>query len=43
LKIPPIDDPLDELDHLLLRQASQQFAEQSSSREHISSIDTAVS
>ena len=28
LKIPPIDDPLDELDRSLLRKANQQFAEQ---------------
>jgi hypothetical protein len=42
LKIPTIDDPLDEFDHPLLRKANQQFAEPSSSRERISSIDAAV-
>ena len=42
LKIPPIDDPLDELDHPLLRKANQQFAEQSGRRERISSIDATV-
>lgn len=42
LKIPPIDDPLDELDHPLLRKANQQFAEQSIRRERISSIDATV-
>ena len=42
LKIPPLDDPLDELDHPLLRKAHQQFAEQNSSRERISSIDATV-
>ena len=42
LKIPPIDDPLDELDHPVLRKANQQFAELSRSRERISSIDAAV-
>ncbi len=38
LKIPPVDDPLDELDHPLLRKVNQHFAEQSSSRERISSL-----
>ncbi|MGH3801005.1 MAG: hypothetical protein ACRDTD_12865, partial [Pseudonocardiaceae bacterium] len=42
LKIPPINDPLDELDHPLLRRANQQFAEPRSSRERISSIDATV-
>ena len=42
LKIPTIDDLLDEFDHPLLRKANQQFAEPSSSRERISSIDAAV-
>lgn len=42
LKIPPVDDPLDELDHPLLRKVNQLFAEQSSSRERISSIDATV-
>ena len=42
LKIPTVDDPLDEFDHPLLRKANQQFAEPSSSRERISSIDAAV-
>jgi len=42
LKIPPVDEPLDELDHPLLRKATQRFAEQSSKRERISSIDTAT-
>ena len=41
LKIPTIDDPLDEFDPLL-RKANQQFAEPSSSRERISSIDAAL-
>lgn len=42
LKIPHVDDPLDELDHPLLRKANQQFAEQSNNRERISSIDATV-
>lgn len=42
LKISPIDDSLDELNHPLLHKANQQFAEQSISRERISSIDATV-
>ncbi len=42
LKIPSIDDPLDELDHPSLRKVGQQFADPGGSRERISSIDATV-
>lgn len=42
LPLSPIDDPLDEVDHPLLRKASDQFADSSGTRERIRAIDDAV-
>lgn len=42
LLLPPIDDPLDEVDHPLLRKVSDQFADSGGTRERIRAIDDAV-
>ena len=42
LPIPPIDKPLDELDHMLVSKAVQQFGDAGSARERIRAIDDQV-
>ncbi|MBP2339251.1 hypothetical protein JOF41_005429 [Saccharothrix coeruleofusca] len=40
--LPPIDDPLDEIDHPLVRKANEQFASRTGPRERIRAIDDEV-
>ncbi|SEP91865.1 hypothetical protein SAMN05216188_101909 [Lentzea xinjiangensis] len=42
LGLPPIDEPLDEIDHPLIRKANEQFAQPTGPRERIRSIDDVV-
>lgn len=42
IAIPPVDDPLDEIDHPLLRKMNEQFADPSTPHERISAIDDNV-
>ncbi|MEV0678391.1 hypothetical protein AB0I60_17930 [Actinosynnema sp. NPDC050436] len=40
--LPPIDEPLDEIDHPLIKKGNEQFAEPTGPRERIRSIDDIV-
>jgi hypothetical protein len=42
IDLPPIDDPLDEVDHPLLRKAAGQFGQANGPRERIRSVDDHV-
>lgn len=42
LAIPPVDEPLDELDHPLLTKTNEQFADSRTSRERIRAVDDNV-
>ncbi|MBY8853056.1 hypothetical protein [Saccharothrix longispora] len=42
IALPPIDDPLDEIDHPLIRKANDQFAVPAGPRERIRSVDDVV-
>lgn len=42
LGLPPIDEPLDEVDHPLIRKANEQFAQPTGPRERIRAIDDVV-
>lgn len=42
LKLPPIDTPLNEIDHPLIRKANEQFDQPTGPRERIRSVDDAV-
>src|SRR2546422_8982264 len=42
LTVPPADEPLDEVDHPLLRKAREQFANVGAPHERIASIDDTV-
>lgn len=42
MPLPPINNPLDEVDHPLLRKTSEQFADPGGARERIRAIDDAV-
>jgi hypothetical protein len=42
LAVPPVDEPLDETDHLLLATANEQFAGPNTSRERIRAVDDNV-
>ncbi|WP_143219274.1 hypothetical protein [Actinokineospora bangkokensis] len=42
LKVPPINEPLDELDHPLISKANDQFAVPTGPRERIRAVDDAI-
>jgi len=42
LGIPPVDEPLDEINHPLLAKVSEQFRDAGASRERIAAVDDLV-